>query len=86
MDIETTGSLYSLLRELKSSGVTILLVSHDVAVVATYIDTLVCLNRSMIAFGRPDDVAKSSNFTSMYGCDVAFLHHYHGSQPPQEDK
>mgnify|MGYP005844460777 CR=1 FL=1 len=75
VDVATTGSLYSLLRELRSGGVTVLLVSHDVGVVATYIDTLACLNRSMVAHCRPDEVECSEALKAMYGCDVAYLHH-----------
>lgn len=75
VDVATTGSLYTLLRGLKEEGVTIVLVSHDVGVVAAYIDTLACLNRSIVAHCRPDEVECSNALKSMYGCDVAFLHH-----------
>lgn len=75
IDVETTGSLYTLLRTLKAEGTTILLVSHDVGVVAAYLDMLVCLNRGMVAHGRPDEVGCSEALRSMYGCDAAYLHH-----------
>jgi zinc transport system ATP-binding protein len=75
VDIATTGSLYTLLRQLKDEGVTVILVSHDIGVVATYIDTLACLNKSLIAHCRPGEVACNDALKSMYGCDVAFLHH-----------
>lgn len=75
VDAATTGSLYSLLRALKEDGTTIVLVSHDVGVVAAYLDTLVCLNRFTVAHGRPEEVAASEALARMYGCDVAYLHH-----------
>jgi len=75
VDVMTTGSLYELLRQLKGEGVTIVLVSHDVGVVATYIDTVACLNTAMVAHCRPDEVACSTALREMYGCHVAFLHH-----------
>jgi len=75
VDIATTGSLYSLLRELKNDGVTVILVTHDVGVVASYIDTLACLNRSLVAHCRPGEVECSAAISHMYGCDVAYLHH-----------
>jgi zinc transport system ATP-binding protein len=75
VDVATTGSLYTLLRELKNEGVTIVLVSHDVGVVAAYVDGIACLNRSMVAHCRPDEVECSEALRTMYGCDVAFLHH-----------
>jgi ABC-type Mn2+/Zn2+ transport system ATPase subunit len=75
VDIATTGSLYTLLRALKGEGVTVLLVSHDVGVVANYIDTLACLNISLVAHCRPGEVECNDALKSMYGCDVAYLHH-----------
>lgn len=75
VDIETTGSLYSLLRELKDDGVTVILVSHDIGVVASYVDTLACLNKSLVAHCRPDSAECSDAMAKMYGCDAAYLHH-----------
>ena len=75
VDVATTGSLYTLLRDLKQDGVTIVLVSHDVGVVATYVDSVACLNRSLVAHCRPDEVECTAALRSMYGCDVAYLHH-----------
>ena len=75
VDITTTGSLYSLLRQLKGEGVTIVLVSHDIGVVASYIDTVACLNTVLVAHCRPDEAVCTEALTEMYGCHVAFLHH-----------
>lgn len=75
VDAETTGNLYGLLRDLKSDGVSVVLVSHDVGVVASYVDNLACLNRSLVAHCRPDEAECSAALAKMYGCDVAFLHH-----------
>jgi len=75
VDVASTGSLYTLLKKLKSEGTTIVLVSHDIGVVAKYVDKMACLNRSLVAHCRPDEVACSSALATMYGCDVAYLHH-----------
>lgn len=75
VDITTSGSLYELLRQLKGEGVTIVLVSHDIGVVAAYVDTVACLNTVMVAHCRPDEVACTAALRQMYGCHVAFLHH-----------
>lgn len=75
VDVATTGSLYTLLRELKQDGVTIVLVSHDIGVVAAYVDTVACLNTSLVAHCRPDEAECTAALTDMYGCHVAFLHH-----------
>lgn len=75
VDVTTTGSLYELLQKLKGEGVTIVLVSHDVGVVAAYIDTVACLNTAMVAHCRPDEIECTAALREMYGCHVAFLHH-----------
>lgn len=75
VDMTTTGNLYSLLRELKNDGVTIVLVSHDVGVVASYIDTIACLNVSLVAHCRPDEEVCSRALTDMYGSHAAYFHH-----------
>lgn len=75
VDPTTSLNLYSLLRELNSRGVTIMLVSHDIGVTATYVDKIVCLNRSLVAHGRPEEAITHHNLAAMYGCDVAYLHH-----------
>lgn len=75
VDVATTGSLYTLLRQLKEEGVTIVLVSHDIGVVANYVDTVACLNTSLVAHCRPDEKECSEALARMYGCHAAFLHH-----------
>ncbi|MCE5199713.1 MAG: metal ABC transporter ATP-binding protein [Armatimonadota bacterium] len=75
VDVATTGNVYTLLRGLKSEGVTVIMVSHDVGVVAAYIDTLACLNKSLVAHCRPGETECNNALQAMYGCDVAFLHH-----------
>ena len=63
------------LRQLKSEGVTIVLVSHDIGVVAAYIDTIACLNTSLVAHCKPDEEVCTQALTEMYGTHAAFLHH-----------
>ena len=82
LDEPTTGvdpaageSLYELLRQLHQSGMTILVVSHDVGVVASYVDGVACLNRRLVAHGRPAEVLGSEELAQMYGCDAMFFHH-----------
>ena len=75
VDVETTSGLYTLLSGLKKEGVTILIASHDIGVVAAYTDKVACLNKSLIAHGRPDEIGESDALKEMYGCHVAYLHH-----------
>ena len=75
VDVAATESLYELLRGLHEDGITILVVSHDVGVVASYVDGVACVNRRLVAHGRPDEVLGSEELAQMYGCDAMFFHH-----------
>lgn len=75
VDIAITGSLYALLKQLKAEGVTILLVSHDIGVVADYIDRIACLNVSLVAHCRPNEAKCTQALAQMYGRHMAFFHH-----------
>lgn len=75
VDSAASWNLYALLHEIKNEGVTTLVVSHDIGVVASYVDVVACLNKSVVAHGRPEDVLNSQSLADMYGCDAAFLHH-----------
>ncbi len=75
VDAASTESLYELLRSLHSGGMTMLVVSHDVGVVASYVEGVVCINRRLVAHGRPSEVLGSDELAKMYGCDAMFFHH-----------
>jgi len=75
VDAATTDTFYALLRDLKAQGVTIILATHDISVVAAYTDTVACLNRTLVAHCRPDEVESNDALREMYGCHVAYFHH-----------
>ena len=75
VDVASSEGLYELLRVLHAGGITMLVVSHDVGVVASYVEGVVCINRRLVAHGRPSEVLGSEELASMYGCDAMFFHH-----------
>jgi zinc transport system ATP-binding protein len=77
VDAASSESLYELLRMLHADGITMLVVSHDVGVVASYVEGVVCINRRLVAHGRPAEVLGSDELVKMYGCDAMFFHHGH---------
>jgi zinc transport system ATP-binding protein len=77
VDAASSESLYELLRMLHADGITMLVVSHDVGVVASYVEGVVCINRRLVAHGRPAEVLGSDELAKMYGCDAMFFHHGH---------
>jgi len=75
VDPATMSSLYDLLSQLHGEGMTILMVSHDVAVVSQYVDQIACLNRILVAHGRPEQVLTSETVEGCYGCGAMLLSH-----------
>jgi zinc transport system ATP-binding protein len=75
VDPTTTESFYELLGRLHREGITIIIVSHDVGVVASHVDGVACLNRGLVGHGRPEEVLGSEEMAKMYGCDVVLFHH-----------
>lgn len=75
VDSTTTFSLYELLKELQREKITILLVSHDIGVVASFVDGVACLNRRLIIHGKPSEILRGKELEQMYGCHAMFFHH-----------
>lgn len=64
---------YELLSDLKKSyDLTIILVSHDMEMVARHADRLVLLNRTVLASGSPKEVIESESFKKIFFPNLSF--------------
>lgn len=71
VDLETQESFFNLLAELNSE-LTIILVTHDVGAVSSYVRTIACINRVIVSHGETlpaEAVAKA------YGCPFELVAH-----------
>jgi ABC-type Mn2+/Zn2+ transport system ATPase subunit len=75
VDVGTTEGLFDLLNVLHHQGITILVVSHDVGVVAQHVDQVACINRRLVAHGRPEEVLSGEVLECMYGPQAALVGH-----------
>jgi len=75
VDVGTTEGLFELLDGFHRSGMTVIAVSHDVGVVAQHVSQVVCLNRRMVAHGRPAEVLRPDVLECMYGRQAALVGH-----------
>ena len=78
VDPEAQTSFYTLLQHLnREREVTLILVSHDIGVVAKEVTKLACLNRRLIFHGRPGDFLTDAALTALYGPSVRVVSHQH---------
>jgi zinc transport system ATP-binding protein len=78
VDIAAKERFYSFLTHLnREMGMTIIFVSHDVGAIAHEVDTVLCLNRTLICHGHPEDFIKEDYLSEVYGKKVRSIFHDH---------
>ena len=78
VDPEAQSSFYALLRHLnRERDVTLILVSHDIAVVAQEVTKLACLNRRLVFHGPPGEFLSDAALAALYGPAVRVVSHRH---------
>ncbi len=76
IDVVGQEDFYHLLKGLqKKMTLTILMVSHDIGTVTTYVDEISCLNISLYYHGNPLGALNEKIMKSLYGKDVDLLVH-----------
>ena len=73
VDAATERVVFSLLRELREAGKTVLVVHHDLRTVPAYFDEVVLLNMRLVASGPTDAVFTSENLRKTYGGRLGIL-------------
>ncbi|HVP38357.1 MAG TPA: metal ABC transporter ATP-binding protein [Candidatus Saccharimonadales bacterium] len=74
-DAAAQDRFYRRLRELKARGVTVVLVSHDVGVIASVADEVACLNQRLHFHGAAPEALEPENLAGAYGCELELLAH-----------
>lgn len=74
VDIGVKESLMELLERLKQQ-LTIIFVTHDVSVVSTAVDQILCLNRTLVSHGKPAEALTADAMKCMYGENAALFSH-----------
>lgn len=76
IDIGGEQTFYDLILHLhKEHANTIVMVSHEIDVVARFADTVLCLNKKLVCHGAPEEVLTSETLQRLYGKDAAVYHH-----------
>ena len=81
VDVAGQAELYRLITELRDRhGCGVLMVSHDLHLVMSTTDQVVCLNRHVCCSGHPEQVSGDPAFVELFGQDaqsLAIYHHHH---------
>jgi zinc transport system ATP-binding protein len=78
VDVEAQEQFYGLLRRLnREHGTTLVLVSHDVGVIAAEVTRLACLNRTLVFHGSPQEAIRTGAIARMYRDDSLLVTHRH---------
>ena len=75
VDVRTRHDVMHLIHELHHEGMAIVLTTHDLNGIAAHLPRLVCLNREVIATGRPADVITPDVLERTYGAPLEVLQH-----------
>lgn len=78
VDMVSQNRFYKLLRDLnKEDGMTIVFITHDVGVIADDIQTMLCINQTLLSCNNPHEVLSCSEMSKLYGIDAHLIHHHH---------
>ena len=75
VDVRTRHDVMHVIHELHHDGLAIVLTTHDLNGIAAHLPKLVCLNREIIAIGRPQDVITPDVLERTYGAPLEVLQH-----------
>ena len=75
VDVRTRHDVMHLIHELHHDGLAVVLTTHDLNGIAAHLPKLVCLNREVIAVGRPKDVITPDVLERTYGAPLEVLSH-----------
>jgi ABC-type Mn2+/Zn2+ transport system ATPase subunit len=75
VDVKLRHEILHLLDDLNAQGVAIAMTTHDLNGVASHLPRLVCLNRVVVADGRPEQVLRTDVLEQTYGASMHVLEH-----------
>ncbi|WP_254768150.1 metal ABC transporter ATP-binding protein [Salinilacihabitans rarus] len=77
VDAESRDAFYRLLDSLNESGITIILIEHDVGVVTDRANRIACINTELYHHGDTESFVESDALAEAYGATGQVVHHDH---------
>lgn len=75
VDVRTRHDVMHLIHELHHDGLAVVITTHDLNGIAAHLPRLVCLNKEVIAVGRPQQVITPDVLERTYGAPLEVLSH-----------
>jgi zinc transport system ATP-binding protein len=76
VDADARDDFFRTLRNLRQSlSLTIILASHDIEVVPTQVDEVICINQRVFVHAAPEEIKDVGDFRKAYGCELEFIAH-----------
>jgi ABC-type Mn2+/Zn2+ transport system ATPase subunit len=73
VDTTTQHAIFVLLEELRKSGKTVVVATHDLNCVVERFDLVLCINTRVIAFGPPKEVFREDTLNRTYGSHLMIV-------------
>ena len=78
IDVKTQEQFYALLKKLNVDlGLTLIMVSHDIDVIASEATELACINQTLVYHGEPKEFIKGDYLEKLYGKNIKQILHGH---------
>jgi manganese/iron transport system ATP-binding protein len=74
LDTPSQEAILTILTDLRRSGITLLVATHDLNQAAAQFSRMLLLNRRVIAYGTPDAVLTTENLRRAYGDQLHIIH------------
>lgn len=78
VDVKTQEQFYKILKKLNQKlKITLILISHDIDVIASETTEIACVNKNLIYDNNPKNFLRSEKLKRLYGGGVRFIFHTH---------
>lgn len=80
IDVLGEETIYAVLRRtIKNRGLSSIIVTHDMSVVHSFADNVLCLNREAVCIGIPEEALTAETINRLYGGGFSLYAHNHNN-------
>jgi zinc transport system ATP-binding protein len=78
IDLAGEVTIYNLVKHLAEEyKMSVFLISHDINILYTFVDHVLCLNKTLFCSGAPDESLTEEQLKKLYGSSIHFYGHQH---------